>query len=51
MIENIVIVSVLIILFGSVIFYIVRKKKKGAKCIGCPYCESCGKKEKENCSK
>jgi hypothetical protein len=26
---------------GGAIFYLVRRKRKGAKCIGCPYCDSC----------
>ena len=36
------------LVIGLVIFYIVRKKKKGATCIGCPYAEACTK-NKHNC--
>ena len=25
--------------------YIYKQKKKGNKCIGCPYCDSCGGKD------
>ena len=36
-----------IIIIALVVFlavrYIVREKKKGRKCIGCPYCDSCPK--------
>ena len=28
---------------GFAAFYIVRAKKKGQKCIGCPYSKTCGK--------
>ncbi len=36
----------IIIIFLAVFFairYIVREKRKGNKCIGCPYAESCQK--------
>jgi len=35
--ENIIIVAILVILVGSASFYIWKEKKKGKKCIGCPY--------------
>ncbi len=35
--QNIIIISVLVIVVGAAIFYIVKEKKKGKKCIGCPY--------------
>lgn len=35
-------VTVLIILLA--LFYIIRQRKKGNKCIGCPYCSCCNKK-------
>ena len=43
---DIIIIAVIAILIGGAIFYIIREKKKGKKCIGCPYAGSCGK---ENC--
>ena len=43
MIENIIIIAVLVIIVGSAVAYIVRAKKKGQKCIGCPYGESCNR--------
>ena len=43
MIENIVVIAVLVIVVGGAVAYIVRAKKKGQKCIGCPYGESCTK--------
>ena len=39
-------VAVLIIV-GGAIMYILRAKKKGKKCIGCPYSCSC---DKRSCS-
>ena len=35
--QNIIIISVLVIVVGAAIFYIVKEKRKGKKCIGCPY--------------
>ncbi len=51
--ENVIIVLVVLIVVGGVIYYILRQKKKGKQCIGCPYCDSCTKKQcqKENSSK
>jgi hypothetical protein len=43
MIENIIIIAVLVIVVGGAVAYIVRAKKKGQKCIGCPYGASCTK--------
>lgn len=42
-IDYIVIVVVLLIL-GLSIGYIVRAKKRGQKCIGCPYAKNCNSK-------
>ena len=36
-----VILAVLAVIVGLVIFYIVRSKKSGAKCIGCPHSKTC----------
>ena len=32
--ENFIVAGILIVLIGTVIFYLVREKKKGRKCIG-----------------
>ena len=40
----------LIILFvGAAVLYLRSQKKKGRKCIGCPYCDSCSSKRKNEC--
>ena len=40
---NVIIIAILLILVGSAAYYIYKEKKKGRKCIGCPYsgCTSC----------
>ena len=35
--ENFIIIAILLVIIGLAIWYIVRAKKKGQKCIGCPY--------------
>ena len=45
---DIIILAVIAILIGGAIFYIIREKKKGKKCIGCPYAGSCGKSSCES---
>lgn len=42
--KDIIIIIVLIAIFGCSIGYIIRAKKNGVKCIGCPMGGSCGKK-------
>ncbi len=42
--ENIVIGVLLLAILGAAIWYIVRSKKKGKKCIGCPYSDQCSSK-------
>ena len=39
---NIVIVAVIAIVVGAALTYIIRAKKNGAKCIGCPHSKDCG---------
>ena len=48
--EDYIIGAILIAIIGGIIYYLYRSKKRGQKCIGCPYCEQCGK-IKSNCTK
>ena len=38
---NVIIALVIVAIIGAAIAYIVRAKKKGAKCIGCPASGEC----------
>ena len=46
--ENIIIIAVLVLVVGGALAYIIKAKKSGQKCIGCPYAGkegcSCSKK-------
>ena len=44
------IVIVLLVILGAAIIYIVKAKKSGAKCIGCPHAKTCGKSGGCGCS-
>lgn len=44
MLENIIIIAILIVIIGSIVFYLYRAKKRGQTCIGCPYAKQCGGK-------
>ena len=41
---DILVILAVALIVGGAAFYIVRAKKKGKKCIGCPHCDSCNKK-------
>ncbi len=43
MIDIIIIASVLLVITAASL-YIIKQKKKGKKCIGCPYAGECSKK-------
>lgn len=43
---DIVILAVLLIIMGAAIAHIVKQKKKGVRCIGCPSAGTC---HKQNC--
>lgn len=40
---NIFIIFALFLIAGIIILYLIKKKKSGVKCIGCPYAEKCNK--------
>lgn len=38
---NIVVLLVIALIVGAAILYIRREKKRGVKCVGCPYSGTC----------
>ena len=42
--DSIIAIVIIIAVVGLAAFYIIKAKKSGKKCIGCPYADSCGKK-------
>ena len=49
---DIIVIAVIVLVIGGAIAYIVKAKKNGKKCIGCPDSCSCGAKNGscENCA-
>jgi len=48
-IKDIVIILVLIMVLALSITYIIKAKKSGAKCIGCPSSKECGSNNNTSC--
>ena len=44
--ENLIVIAILVLILGGALTYIYKSKKRGHKCIGCPYSKECGSKEK-----
>ena len=41
MLTEIIAVAAIVLIVGGAILYIIKAKKSGRKCIGCPYSSSC----------
>ena len=47
--ENVIVVLILVAITSGIIWYLIRAKKHGEKCIGCPYAKQCNSKCDSNC--
>ena len=45
---NLIIVIVLLLIIGAAVFYVIKAKKNGVKCIGCPAAANCPSKNGSN---
>lgn len=53
--DNIIVVAVVVLIIGGALGYVIKAKRRGVKCIGCPEAEKCANKNKTsacsgNCS-
>lgn len=48
--ENYIVAGILIAVIAGIILYLIRQKKKGVKCVGCPHTKQCGGKCSCNCN-
>ena len=48
--EDVIVVFILITIAAGIIWYLTRAKKRGEKCVGCPYAKQCGNKCSGSCS-
>ena len=46
------ILVIIIVIVGTSVCYIIKEKKRGVKCIGCPFGDTCSKKKQngESCN-
>ena len=51
MFDDIIAIIIIGIILVLAIIYIVRAKKSGQKCIGCPLSKTCSSNKKCNCNK
>lgn len=42
--ENFIVIAIVVLIICIASWYIIREKKKGKKCIGCPYSDCCKNK-------
>lgn len=47
---DLIIVIILLMMIGAAIVYIVKAKKRGVKCIGCPAAGTCSGQQSQACS-
>ena len=48
--KDLIIIAIILLLAGAAACYLYRAKKKGQKCIGCPYGSSCCQKHSGSCA-
>jgi len=48
---NFVVTAIIILIVAAAAGYVIRAKKRGVKCVGCPYGENCTKKSCGGCNK
>ncbi len=39
--ENLILIAIIVLILGGALTYIYKSKKKGQKCIGCPFSKEC----------
>ena len=49
--ENVIVILILLVIVAGIVRYLLRAKKRGETCIGCPYAKQCGGNCSGKCSK
>ena len=47
---NFIVIAVLLIIVGAAVSYIIKEKKRGSVCIGCPHAGTCAKMRQGSCN-
>lgn len=45
--DDLILIAVILLILGGAVAYIVKAKKRGVKCIGCPSAKTCGGHQNE----
>ena len=40
--DNLILSAIILLILGAAVVYIIKAKKQGVKCIGCPNAKTCG---------
>ena len=48
--KEVIAIAVIVLIIGGALFYVIKAKKSGKKCIGCPYSCGCKNTKKGGCS-
>lgn len=48
--ESIIVILVLLAIVAGIIWYLIRARTRGEKCIGCPYAKQCDSKCNSDCA-
>ena len=46
---DIILILILCAIAAAIVFYLIREKKRGVTCVGCPYARECAKKRNGTC--
>lgn len=46
--ENLIALVLLALLVGGAVFYLIRARRRGVRCVGCPACGECCSGKKQN---
>ena len=49
--KDFIVAGFIVIIVAMAVFYIYKEKKKGVKCIGCPFADTCASKHNTKCKK
>ncbi len=47
---DIILIIILLGIAAAIVFYLVREKKRGVTCVGCPHAKQCAKAKSGGCS-
>jgi len=48
--KDIILVIILLAIAAAIVIYLIKEKRSGAVCVGCPHAKQCAKNHKSGCS-